>query len=133
MSMTAAEILATVYQRMGEQDWDGVMALLSDDFKVVEPKSLPYGGLWEGKDALLRLYPAVMSNFDDPAPVIKEVIGGEVWAAVIVDFTVTAKKTGRRFTQTVSEVGRIEDGKVAELQIHYFDTAEMVKEIGGPE
>lgn len=133
MSMTAAEILATVYQRMGEQDWDGVMALLSDDFKVVEPKSLPYGGLWEGKDALLRLYPAVMSNFDDPAPVIKEVIGGEVWAAVIVDFTVTAKKTGRRFTQTVSEVGRIEDGKLAELQIHYFDTAEMVKEIGGPE
>lgn len=130
MSMTAAEILGGVYQRMGQGDWDGVAALLSDDFKVVEPNSLPYGGLWEGKDALQRLYPAVMQHFEDPAPVIKEVIGGEEWAAVIVDFTVTSKKTGRRFTQTVSEVGRIENGKLAELQIHYFDTAELAAEIG---
>lgn len=129
MAMTAAEILGGVYQRMGAGDWDGMMELLSDDFKVVEPESLPYGGLWEGKDALMRLHPAVMSCYDDPTPVIKEVIGGKEWAAVIVDFTVTSKKTGRRFTQTVSEVGRIENGKLAELQIHYFDTAELAAEI----
>jgi len=129
MAMSAAEVLSTVYQRMGQGDWQGVHELLSDDFVVVEPESLPYGGLWEGKDALQRLYPAVMSCFDEPAPVIKEVIGGQEWAAVIVDFTVTSKKTGRRFTQTVSEVGRIEDGKLAELQIHYFDTAALLAEI----
>lgn len=130
MSMTAAQVLSAVYQRMGQGDWDGVYELLADDFTVVEPESLPYGGLWEGKDALQRLYPAVMAHFDDPAPVIKEVIGGEIWAAVIVDFTVTSKKTGNRFTQTVSEVGRVVDGKLVELQIHYFDTAALVAEIG---
>lgn len=130
MSMTAAQVLSSVYQRMGQGDWDGVYELLADDFTVVEPESLPYGGLWEGKDALQRLYPAVMAHFDDPAPVIKEVIGGETWAAVIVDFTVTSKKTGNRFTQTVSEVGRVVDGKLVELQIHYFDTAALVAEIG---
>jgi len=127
--MTAAEILGTVYERMGAGDWDGVMELLSDDFKVLEPESLPYGGVWEGKDAFQRLYPAVMGNFEDPMPVIKEVIGGKEWAAVIVDFTVTSKKTGRRFTQTVSEVGRVENGKLAEMQIHYFDTAALAAEI----
>ena len=130
MSMTAAQVLSGVYQCMGQGDWDGVYELLADDFTVVEPESLPYGGLWEGKDALQRLYPAVMAHFDDPAPVIKEVIGGEQWAAVIVDFTVTSKKTGNRFTQTVSEVGRVVDGKLVELQIHYFDTAALVAEIG---
>lgn len=130
MTMTAADVLSTIYQKMGQGDWDGVHELLSDDFSVVEPESLPYGGVWQGKDALQRLYPAVMSHFDDPAPVIKEVIGGQEWAAVIVDFTVTAKKTGRRFTQTVSEVGRVVDGKLVELQIHYFDTAALSAEIG---
>ena len=115
---------------MRDGDWSGVEELLSDDFKVVEPESLPYGGLWKGKDALQRLFPAVMSHFENPAPVTKEVIGGEEWAAVIVDFTVTAKKTGRRFTQTVSEVGRVVDGKLVELQIHYFDTAALAAEIG---
>ena len=109
MSMTAAEVLGTIYERMGAQDWDGVMALMTDDFKIVEPDSLPYGGLWEGKDALQRLYPAVVSNFDEFSPVIKEVIGGVEWAAVIVDLTLISKKTGRRFTQTVSEVGRVEN------------------------
>jgi len=131
MSMTAAEVLGTIYERMGAQDWDGVMALMTDDFKIVEPDSLPYGGLWEGKDALQRLYPAVVSNFDEFSPVIKEVIGGVEWAAVVVDLTLISKKTGRRFTQTVSEVGRVENGKLAELQIHYFDTAEIANEIGG--
>lgn len=129
MTMTAAEVLESVYTHMRQGDWDSVQALLSDDFKVVEPESLPYGGLWEGKDALQRLFPAVMQCFDDPSPFIKEIIGGQEWAAVIVDFTVTSKKSGVRFTQTVSEVGRVVDGKLCELQIHYFDTAALAAEI----
>ena len=71
-----------------------------------------------------------MAHFDEFSPVIKEVIGGVEWAAVIVELTLISKKTGRRFVQTVTEVGRIQDGKVAELQIHYFDTAEIAREIG---
>ena len=130
MSMTAAEILGSVYQRMGEQDWEGVMALLGDDFKIMEPESLPYGGIWKGKDAFQRLYPAVVSHFDEFSPVIKEIIGGSDWAAVIVDLTLISKKTGRRFVQSVTEVGRVSDGKPVEMQIHYFDTAEIAKEIG---
>ncbi|MGB1867848.1 MAG: nuclear transport factor 2 family protein [Porticoccaceae bacterium] len=130
MSMTAAEVLGTMYQRMGEQDWEGMMEMMADDFKVIEPDSLPYGGVWEGKDAMQRLYPAVVSCFDEFSPVIKEVIGGVEWATVVVDLTLVSKTTGRRFVQTVMEVGRIQDGKVAELQIHYFDTAEIAREIG---
>lgn len=129
MTLSAAEVLESVYQRMRQGDWDGVQAFLTDDFKVVEPASLPYGGNWEGKDALQRLFPAVMQCFENPTPVTREIIGGKEWAAVIVDFTVTSKKTGRRFTQTVSEVGRVVDGKLAELQIHYFDTAELAAEL----
>ena len=127
--MTAAEVLDTIYSRMRQGDWDGVQAMLTDDFKVLEPESLPFGGVWEGKDALQRLFPAVMQCFEDPAPVTKEVIGGKQWASMIVDFTVTSKKTGERFTMTVSEVGRIQGEKLAELQIHYFDTAAMLAQI----
>ena len=129
MSTSAAKILETIYANMRQGDWDAVQAMLSDDFKVVEPESLPFGGIWEGKDALQRLFPAVMQCFENPAPVTKEVIGGVEWASCIVDFTVTSKKTGKRFTMTVSEVGRIQDRKLAELQIHYFDTAAMLAEI----
>ena len=125
-----AEVLQAVYEGMREGDWPTVRKHLAADFTVFEPESLPYGGEWRGADALERLFPAVMQTFDDPEMDIAELHGGVEWATCIVRFTVTSKATGRRFTQPVAEVGRVVDGKLVELRIHYFDTAKMLEEMG---
>ena len=78
-----------------------------------------------------RLFPAVMGSFDDPSPAPVEMTGGKEWANYIVNLTVTSKKTGVRTTYRVVESARVINGKMTEMYLHYFDTAQMVKDFKG--
>ena len=131
MTMTPVEVMTTVYEHMRRGEWDEAETYISDDFIVYEPDSLPYGGEWKGKDVFRRLFPAVMGSFDDPAPAPVEMTGGKEWANYIVNLTVTSKKTGIRTTYRVVESARVIDGKMTEMYLHYFDTAQMVKDFEG--
>ena len=59
---------------------------------------------------------------------IHEIVGGEEWGVVVLTLTMTSKRTGRTFSQTVNEAGRFKDGILQELRIHYFDAAEVAAE-----
>jgi ketosteroid isomerase-like protein len=128
--VTAVETLQTVYALAGQRDWKAVQDYLADDFTLYEAASVPFAGEWRGKDGMERASAAVMGTWDNPSVEILEIVGGETWAVVILNFTMTSKKTGRTFTQTVNEAAKVVDGKVTELRIHYFDTAEIAAEAG---
>lgn len=123
-----ATLLADIYRLAGERDWDGVAARLHPDVVIYEAECLPFGGEWRGRDALQRLSAAMYSSWAEAKVEIHEIIGGENYAAVILSLTMTSKKTGRTFTQTISEVGRFEAGLLREHRIHYFDAAEIAAE-----
>ena len=125
-----AQLLAEIYRLAGERDWDAVAERLHPDIVIHEAESLPFGGEWKGKDALQRLSVAMYGTWAEAKVDIHEIIGGEEYAAVILSLTMTSRKTGRTFTQTLSEVGRFEDGLLREHRIHYFDTAEIAAEAG---
>lgn len=115
-----------MYDRLHAGDWDGVETYMADDFVIHEPATLPYGGEWRGRDALRRLYAHVMGYWIDPDVEWLELIGGERHAVLLVDFTVTAKATGKRFSQRIAEVTTFGGtGKMASMHIHYFDTGAM--------
>ena len=130
MTMTPAEVMETVYGYMRKGQWDEAEKYISDDFIIYEPDSLPYGGEWKGKDVFRRLFPAVMGSFDNPSPEPVEMTCGKEWANYIVNLSVTSKKTGIRTTYRVIESARVIDGKMTEMYLHYFDTAQMVKDFG---
>jgi len=125
-----AELLAEIYRHAGARDWDAVAPLLHPDFTVYEAASLPFGGEWTGPTAFPDVAAAVFGTWAEATTDIHEIVGGEHWAVVILSFTMTSKKTGRTFVQTVNEAGRFVDGKLKELRIHYFDTAEVAAEAG---
>ena len=125
---TPAELLADIYRLAGERDWDAVAERLHPEIVIYEAESLPFGGEWQGKDALQRLSAAMYGTWAGARVEIHEIIGGETYAAVILSLTMTSKKTGRTFTQTLSEVGKFEDGLLREHRIHYFDAAEIAAE-----
>lgn len=130
--MTPLETSQAMYDCLHHGDWDGVEAFMAEDFVIHEPASLPYGGEWRGKDALKRLYAHVMGYWEDPDVEWDELIGGERFAAALLRFTMTSRATGERFHQTVSEVTRFDDqGKMAEMRVHYFDAAEVARQAGG--
>ena len=118
-----------VYEIAGQGRWEEVEQLLSDELIIHEPPSLPYGGEWCGKDALRRLYAEVMTYWADPSVEVRSIVGDEEWAVALLDFTMTSRATGARFTMPVAEASRSAAGKIVEMRIHYFDTAGLVKRI----
>jgi hypothetical protein len=123
-----ATLLAEIYRLAGARDWDAVAARVHPDFTVHEAASLPFGGEWKGPDALQRVAAAMYGTWADASVDIHEIVGGDEWAVVVLSLTMTSKRTGRTFTQTVNEAGRFENGLLKELRIHYFDAAEVAAE-----
>lgn len=123
-----AHLLADIYALAGARDWDGVEARCHPDFVVHEAQVLPFGGEWRGRDALQRVAAAMYGTWAEAKVEIHEIVGGEHWAVVVLSLTMTSKRTGRTFTQTVNEAGRFEEGLLRELRIHYFDAAEVAAE-----
>jgi ketosteroid isomerase-like protein len=125
------DLMRRVYEIAGQGRWGEVEQLLSDDLVIYEPESLPYGGEWNGRDALQRLYAKVMNYWADPSVTVRSVIGDEEWAVALLDFTMTSRSTGERFTMPVAEASRAAGGKIVEMRIHYFDTVKLLRRIGG--
>lgn len=96
---------------------------MADDFVILEPPSLPYGREWRGRDALRRLYAHVMGFWDKPRVEWIDLIGGDDHTVALLRMTATARATGKPINQTICEVTRFADGRMVEMQIHYFDTA----------
>jgi ketosteroid isomerase-like protein len=124
------ELVRRCYTHAQRGEWDQANALLADDFAFHEPKSLDYGGIWRGKDAMQRLVQTLMSYWGDPDIKIEHLIGDDRHCIVLMKLSVTSKKTGQRFTQDVVEVLHIANGRISDLRVHYFDTAELALDTG---
>lgn len=130
--MTPTEATRTMYNHVGQGDWEAVETFMADDFVIHEPTGLPYGGEWRGRDALQRLFAEVMSFWKDPAIEWIDLVGGNEHVVALLRFSMTVPGTGERIVQRVSEVTRFNaDGKMTEMHIHYFDTAEMARSLAG--
>lgn len=123
-----AELLAEIYALAGARAWASVAERCHPDFTVYEAACLPFGGEWRGPDALQRVAAAMYGTWAEAKVEIHEIVGGTTWAVVVLSLTMTSKRTGRTFTQTVNEAGRFEGGKLRELRIHYFDAAQVAAE-----
>ncbi|MDJ0642143.1 MAG: nuclear transport factor 2 family protein [Erythrobacter sp.] len=119
------ELLSVVYAAAGARDWDKVESLIHPDFVLYEAECLPFGGEWRGKDALQRCAAAMYGTWAEAKVDIHDITGGESWAVTVLTLTMTSKRTGETFSQTVNEAGTFEDGLLKELRIHYFDAAEV--------
>ncbi|MEL7218743.1 MAG: nuclear transport factor 2 family protein [Pseudomonadota bacterium] len=116
---------AAVYAAAGARDWDTVESLLHPDFVLYEAECLPFGGEWRGKDALQRCAAAMYGTWAEAKVDIHDITGGDTWAVTVLTLTMTSKRTGETFSQTVNEAGTFEGRLLKELRIHYFDAAEV--------
>ena len=128
--MTPLEASRAMYAHVARGEWDAVETFMADDFVIHEPASLPYGGEWRGKDALKRLYAQVMGYWTEPRVAWRELVGGEDYAVAILTLSAGVPGGNERFTAEIAEVTRFEGGKMAEMRIHYFDTAALVDKLG---
>lgn len=119
-------LIRTFEDKFVDGDLDYVLTMLTEDIVVHECSNVPYPGEHRGKDGFLALARAFEDVWEFRSPLSLELLpAGEHKVLGLVKFDVIAKPTGRPLTLRVAEIYTIRDGKIADILIHYWDTAAM--------
>jgi uncharacterized protein len=110
-----------------DQNVRGALALLSEDVRVDEPESLPWGGVHTGPKAFVSEVAAVMGGlasaaFDDIAV---DQAGGDV--IVRLRLTLTLKRTNRSVTVPIVEIYRVQAGRITSIDVFLKDTGPLLE------
>ena len=106
--------------------WERLPEVLTDDFVIVEPASLPYGGEHHGIDgyvALMRRIDALFALQFEPQA-LHALDASTVLLRMQVTFT--ARATDRERRLSVLEFLSIRGGRVARSEGFIFDTAALL-------
>jgi ketosteroid isomerase-like protein len=104
--------------------------VLGEDFVIVEPDSLPYGGTHRGVDGYVSLMRQIGGLFElafEPQG-LYAVDDTTVLLRMQVSFT--ARSTGRSITLRVVEVLEVAEGRVRRSEVFLADTAALLDTLG---
>jgi hypothetical protein len=123
MTMTPDEMIAYVdrmYAASGIGDWDAVAQMITDDFVIYEPDSLPMAGTYHGIEGFQNLFSKVMGMCDVAALDYVETTAGKDYAITILSFRFADPSLA---PAELCERFRFRDGKCCEIKPYYFDPA----------
>ncbi len=129
--MITRETIHQLYALTGAGRWDEAAAYLTEDFVVREAESLPYGGDWEGRDALQRLYTHVFTFWADPEIEFHDITVSDDTIVSLLTIHATSRHNGERLAMKVAEVFHLRDGRISGITPYYFDTMAIVRATGG--
>ena len=128
--MNTRQRIENLYALTAAGRWDEVEAQLTDDFKIVEADSLPYGGTYAGQDALQRLYATVFAFWADPSLEMHDIVVSDDNAVGLLTIHATSRHTGGRLAMKVAEVFHLRGDKISGITPYYFDAAEVARAAG---
>lgn len=126
MPLSQDEMLAIVeklYAATSVGDFDTAETYLTDDFFITEAQTLPFAGVFRGKQALRDLFPIVMGMMDVAGlNIIQHVSGGD-YVITILAFTFQDPALQ---PAELCELYRFRDGKICEIKPYYFDPSTII-------
>jgi ketosteroid isomerase-like protein len=132
MSERNVALVRSFQDRFSKGDVDYVLSILADDIVVHEAPNVPYPGDHRGKDGFKKLAAAFGQVWDRKRLVDLDVMpAGPDRVVLAARSDVVAKPTGTSLMLRVIEIYTIRDGKIAEILVHYWDTAEMTAATNG--
>ncbi len=123
-------MVENLYALTGAGKWDEVADQLTDDFKIVEADSLPFGGVYAGKDALQQLFTKVFAFWEDPSLERKDMTISQDHAIVMLSFHATSRYNGERLEMPLCEVFHLRGDKFSGITPYYYDTAAICRASG---
>jgi SnoaL-like domain len=103
-----------------------VLEFFGDDMILHNPESTPWGGTLTGKSAIVAAMPGVQAGIGTRKISLRAVMIDGQHGLALVDL-VYANDAGDTAETTVAEYFRFDDdGRVAEVIPHFFDTAAML-------
>jgi ketosteroid isomerase-like protein len=116
-------IVKALYEATGRGEWAQAEAHLTDDFFITEASTLPFAGVYRGRDALRELYTKVMATLDVAVFAIQEITAGGDHVVVLLNIVLAGEPSVH---VAVAEMFRFRDSKVCEIKPFYFDPTLVV-------
>ncbi|HVQ92595.1 MAG TPA: nuclear transport factor 2 family protein [Mycobacteriales bacterium] len=93
----------------------------TEDVVIREPESLPYGGVWRGRDGVEALVRRLREVYDEARFDDRRVFAAGDAIFVLLRSRVRARATGRRMTNSVLQRIELRDGLIATMEIFHWD------------
>lgn len=116
------DIIKKFYQELAASNMQGALDLLDDDYQLIQAESLPYGGIYKGKEgvgAFFKLFFAFWKSFQS-AEVCFFASGDTVIATSLASGTT---HEGTVIEMPMVQVYTLRNRKLLTTQPFYFDTA----------
>jgi ketosteroid isomerase-like protein len=132
LSKTNLEVVQTMVDAFARGEIDEALSCLADDLVVHEPATLPYAGDWHGPAGFLKMVEGFMATWEFKSELTSTAYdGGGDLVFLRVQADVVSVATGKPLSFKIVEVYTVRDGKIADIDVFYKDTAEMVAAISG--
>jgi ketosteroid isomerase-like protein len=125
MSRTPKEVVAEYYRTALGGDIEAMKAVLDPDIRVVEAKSLPYGGVWEGMEQFMKLLQVVFETWKDCHVEVKQLIAEGDCVVALTEMSGKGVQSDLPFSMPLAEVYRVRDGRIIEITPFYLDSNEL--------
>jgi ketosteroid isomerase-like protein len=120
--MSNLESVKGLYEAFAKGDVPTVLAFLDPDIAWTEAEGFPYGGTYNGPNAVLEgVFMRLGSEWDGFAAVPEEFIDAADTVVALGKYSGTYKATGRSFAANFAHVWKIRDGKAVRF-VQYVDT-----------
>ncbi|HXG66380.1 MAG TPA: nuclear transport factor 2 family protein [Blastocatellia bacterium] len=120
--MSNVNVIRGAYNAFAKGDVPGVLGILSPNIAWTEAEGFPYGGTYNGPQAVLEgVFMRLGTEWDGFAAVPAEFIDGGDTVVVLGRYSGTYKATGKSFRADFAHVWKIQDRKAIRF-VQYVDT-----------
>ncbi|RIV18647.1 nuclear transport factor 2 family protein [Fibrisoma montanum] len=127
MSTSNLAVVQAIYQAVARNDLPTVLQSLDEHVITHQATSLPYGGTYQGHDGFMQMGTAIFNIWDGFQTTPDEFLDAGDWVIVRAIMRGKAHQTGRPLDMPLTELWRLQDGKVKEIIPFYWDTAATVQ------
>jgi len=128
---TATELVERFLEVALGQRFDRLPEVLDEEFVIVEPTSLPYGGEYRGPEGYARFFTELTAVFEITAFDVRELVADGDRVVMKAEVGFRSRKTGRGLTMPVLELLEVAGGKLARSEVYFQDTAALLELLDG--
>ncbi|MCK9506345.1 MAG: nuclear transport factor 2 family protein [Porticoccaceae bacterium] len=122
----AAQVVRAMLDAVLRGDGEGAMACVHHEIVVIEPGSLPYGGVYQGMEEFRdKVYASILGKFTIAIGRC-ELLGTDEKVAASMDITFTSRKTGTKIAMPYVEIYTVRDGAICHLDVYPQDTKALL-------
>jgi hypothetical protein len=125
-------VVKRFYQYLAEGDRDGAYAnCMAEDCELHEAESLPYGGVYQGRDHMKQVLAGVTGRFDEFRYEIRNYLAGGDEVVVHLQMAGVGRDSRKPFALPVMELWRFRGGKAIEMRPFLFDGTALIAALEG--